>query len=75
MGRREATVMERMLTAREVADTLGVHENWVYDRAASGELPSYKLGGNRRFRPSEVEEWVKESLKARRPSTAGVSRH
>jgi excisionase family DNA binding protein len=50
--------MERMLTAREIADTLGVHENWVYDRAATGELPSYKLGGNRRFRASDVEAWI-----------------
>ena len=37
--------MESMMTARQVAELLGVHENWVYDRAASGGLPSYKLGG------------------------------
>ena len=41
--------MESMLTAREVAELLGVHENWVYDQAANGELPSYKIGGTRRF--------------------------
>jgi predicted DNA-binding transcriptional regulator AlpA len=32
--------MESMMTARQVAELLGVHENWVYDQAASGELPS-----------------------------------
>ena len=37
--------MESMMTARQVAELLGVHENWVYDHAASGELPSYKIGG------------------------------
>ena len=43
--------MESMMTARQVAELLGVHENWVYDRAATGELPSYKIGGTRRFDP------------------------
>ena len=50
--------MERMVTARQVAKTLGVHENWVYDRAVGGDLPSYKVGGSRRFLWSEVERWL-----------------
>ncbi len=33
---------------------LGVSVDWVYDRAASGELPSYRLGRFLRFAPSEV---------------------
>ena len=41
--------MESMMTVRQVAELLGVHENWVYDQAASGDLPSYKIGGTRRF--------------------------
>jgi excisionase family DNA binding protein len=50
--------MESMMTARQVAELLGVHENWVYDQAASGELPSYKLGGSRRFDPNELRDWI-----------------
>ena len=50
--------METMLTARQVAEYLGLRENWVYDRAIVGDLPSYKLGGSRRFRRSEVEAWL-----------------
>jgi excisionase family DNA binding protein len=50
--------MESMLTAREVAELLGVHENWVYDHAASGDLPSYKIGGTRRFDPDELRGWI-----------------
>jgi excisionase family DNA binding protein len=50
--------MESMMTARQVAELLGVHENWVYDQAASGELPSYKIGGARRFDPQEVRGWI-----------------
>jgi Helix-turn-helix domain len=39
---------------------LGVHENWVYDQAASGVLPSYKIGGTRRFLPGELRGWITE---------------
>jgi excisionase family DNA binding protein len=49
--------MESMLTVRQVAELLGVHENWVYDHAASGDLPSYKIGGTRRFDPDEFRDW------------------
>jgi excisionase family DNA binding protein len=52
--------MESMLTARQVAELLGVHENWVYDMAASGELPSYKIGGTRRFDRDEIRHWIAE---------------
>jgi excisionase family DNA binding protein len=47
-----------MMTARQVAELLGVHENWVYDQAAAGELPSYKIGGSRRFDPDELRGWI-----------------
>jgi excisionase family DNA binding protein len=52
--------MESLLTARQVAELLGVHENWVYDQAASGTMPSYKLGGTRRFDPNELQAWIKQ---------------
>lgn len=52
--------MESMLTARQVAELLGVHENWVYDHAASGDLPSYKIGGTRRFDPEELHDWIEQ---------------
>jgi excisionase family DNA binding protein len=50
--------MESMMTVRQVAELLGVHENWVYDQAASGGLPSYKIGGSRRFDPDELRGWI-----------------
>ena len=59
-----------MMTAREVADFLGLHENWVYDRAVAGDLPSYKIGGTRRFRQAEIEDW----LAAQRQPSPSVSR-
>jgi excisionase family DNA binding protein len=56
--------MESMMTVRQVAELLGVHENWVYDQAASGELPSYKIGGTRRFVREEVFGWIGEHREA-----------
>src|SRR3982751_3831164 len=52
--------MQSIMTARQVAELLGVHENWVYDQAASGGLPSYKIGGARRFDRDELRDWIAE---------------
>jgi excisionase family DNA binding protein len=53
-------IAERLMTATDVAAMLGVHPNYVYDLATSVELPSFKIGGNRRFRRSEVERWLEK---------------
>jgi excisionase family DNA binding protein len=64
--------MESMMTARQVAELLGVHENWVYDQAASGLLPTYKIGGARRFDAEELRTWIAEHRAAeRRPQVRG----
>jgi len=49
---------EAFVTADEVAQVLNVRENWVYDQASKGYMPSYKIKGIRRFRWSEIEAWV-----------------
>ncbi len=69
--------MESMMTVRQVAELLGVHENWVYDQAASGELPSYKIGGTRRFDRDELRGWIaqhRESDNGRQPSGRSIGR-
>jgi excisionase family DNA binding protein len=50
--------IEPWISVDDLARILGVSADWVYERAASRELPSYKFGGHRRFRISEVEEWA-----------------
>jgi excisionase family DNA binding protein len=46
---------EPFLSAEQVAEIFGMSRDWVYARAAAGELPSYKLpGGKRRFLYSEL---------------------
>lgn len=51
--------MEPLLTARDVARMLRRHPNWVYARATAGDLPSYRLGGTRRFARDEVLAWLR----------------
>src|SRR4029453_10839250 len=63
--------MESMMTARQVAELLGVHENWVYDQASNGALPSYKIGGARRFDPQELRTWLAAHRGGLAPHTPG----
>jgi excisionase family DNA binding protein len=52
------SVTERLLTARELADVLGLSSATVLDRFEAGDLPGFRLfgrkGGPVRFRESEI---------------------
>ena len=50
---------DRLLTAREVADLLGLSIASVLRRWRSGELPGFRLSTNcLRFRESEIAAWL-----------------
>jgi predicted DNA-binding transcriptional regulator AlpA len=53
---------EPLVTARAIAEQLGMSVAWVLDRFEAGELPGFKYGDSAaapvRFRPSEVEHWL-----------------
>jgi len=51
---------ENLLTVKEVAKVLNIHPQTANDWAREGLLPSYKLKGLRRFRASEIEDWIQE---------------
>jgi excisionase family DNA binding protein len=53
---------ERLLTPKEVAETLGVSVAWVLDHSSRRRplLPSVKLGKTVRFRRAEVEGFIRE---------------
>lgn len=53
--------MERLLTAPEVAEILGVHVNYIWAEAKRGRIPSITIGRNRRFRTPEIERWLEEN--------------
>jgi excisionase family DNA binding protein len=55
--------MERLLTAHEVAEILGVHVNYVWAEAKAGRIPSISIGRNRRFRREDIERWLEENTR------------
>jgi excisionase family DNA binding protein len=55
---RTTAPIEPWIGVDDLALVLGVSIDWIYEKAACGELPWYKFGGHRRFRVSEVEDWA-----------------
>ena len=49
---------ERLLTAREVADWLGVPVSWVRESTRSGAMPYVELGRYRRYVREDVDAWL-----------------
>jgi excisionase family DNA binding protein len=50
--------LEPLLTAAEVAVVLGIAVGTVRNWAAQKRLPSAKLNGALRFRPSDLRQWI-----------------
>jgi excisionase family DNA binding protein len=50
--------MDRLLTAEEIAERLGMKTQWVWAQARAGRIPHVRLGRYRRFRESAVEAWL-----------------
>jgi excisionase family DNA binding protein len=66
-------VTEQLMTARELADYLGVAYDWVIDKWEAGEIPGFRLGHRTlRFRRSEIDAWMES--KRRGPTPASRSR-
>lgn len=56
--------MERLLSAREVAELLGFAAGTIVDWAERGEVPAFKIGGRLRFRESEIAAWIEAQRRA-----------
>ena len=52
--------MDKLLTADELAERLGMKTEWVWAQARAGRIPHVRLGRYLRFRESAVEEWLRE---------------
>lgn len=57
---------EQLLTAKDVAQRLGVSERWVRDHATRRHprIPVIKLGPILRFRLEDIEEFIHRQLQA-----------
>ncbi len=49
---------ESLWTAEEVAGFLRVSRSWVYQKAASNEIPSLRFAGCLRFDPQAIRAWL-----------------
>ena len=49
-----------LVTAREVANLLGVPTSWVYAQSRLGRIPTVTLGRYRRYRLEAIEAWIAE---------------
>lgn len=67
-GRGDASPPGRLLSARDVADILGVPLSWVYDHVRGGcryPLPVVRVGKYLRFRAGDLAMYI-DSLAGRR---------
>ncbi len=62
--RGEGRMDERLMTAEQVADRLGVRRDWVYRQSRSGFLPVIRLGRYHRFRREAIEDWIRAQERA-----------
>lgn len=52
---------KKLVTTKELAEILQVHENTLYNWAREQDMPRLKLGHNRvRYDLDEVMNWIKE---------------
>lgn len=49
-----------IMTVREVAGYLRMHEMTIYRMARQGEIPAYKVGNRWRFNKDRLQEWLGE---------------
>lgn len=56
-----------ILTLDEVAAYLKAGKRTVYRLAQKGDIPAFKLGGTWRFRRSDLDSWIAESINMKKP--------
>lgn len=49
-----------IMTVREVAGYLRMHEMTIYRMARQGEIPAYKVGNRWRFNRQRIADWLGE---------------
>jgi excisionase family DNA binding protein len=54
------TMEDKRLTAKQVAELLGLDRQTIYNWAKTGRIPCIKLRHRMRFRLSDIERWEKQ---------------
>jgi excisionase family DNA binding protein len=66
-GFQMSAVESEILTLEEVAAYLKAGKRTVYRLAQKGQIPAFKVGGTWRFRRSELNRWIVESINKNQP--------
>jgi excisionase family DNA binding protein len=49
-----------ILTVKEVSEIFRIHPSTLYRLLKQGEIPSFRTGGEWRFRNDQIERWIAE---------------
>ncbi|MFI0774141.1 helix-turn-helix domain-containing protein [Streptomyces sp. NPDC021212] len=56
---------QQMWNVSDLADYLGKPASWVYDNHAREAIPSFRVGQQLRFSPTEIEDWLENKCRER----------
>jgi excisionase family DNA binding protein len=51
---------DRLLTAEDVAELIGMKVDYVYALSRRGEIPHLRFGWTLRYRAEAIDEWLRE---------------
>jgi len=51
--------MGKLLSVRQLADCIGFHPETVRQMAREGRIPHIKVSNRLRFRPEDIEKWLR----------------
>jgi len=60
-GRESSSMVDQILTLKEVAAYLKLAEKTAYRLASEGKLPGFKVGGSWRFKREDLEAWIENN--------------
>ncbi|GFP23353.1 MAG: hypothetical protein DDT22_00873 [candidate division WS2 bacterium] len=62
---------KEIMTVKQVAAYLQMHEHTIYKLARSGQIPSIKIAGQWRFKKDVIDKWIEnestENIKKKEP--------
>lgn len=56
-----------IMTVKELASYLRLHESSIYRICQSGSIPAYKVGRSLRFRKEEIDAWLAQTQMKNEP--------
>ncbi len=52
------TMIDQIMTVKEVATYLKVNDRTIYRMAMSGKIPAFRVGASWRFKSLEIDAWI-----------------